>query len=182
MNEEKIIAQTKSWVKNVIIQFNICPFANPVFQKDRIQYSVIPYTDTETNLQALIDACEQLDSHDEIETTLLIYPNTYTKFEDYLDFLALADALLIEQGYESIYQLASFHPNYCFQDAPTDDPANYTNRSPYPMLHLIREAGIEQALQNYPNPEAIPVRNIKLTRDLGLQKMQELLNNCLQEP
>ena len=84
-----------------------------------------------------------------------------------------------EKGYEGVYQLASFHPDYCFADSDEDDPANYTNRSPYPMLHLIREASIERALASYKNPENIPETNIKLARELGLDKMQSLLKDTL---
>jgi hypothetical protein len=83
------------------------------------------------------------------------------------------------QGYEGIYQLASFHPQYCFAEADSQDAANYTNRSPYPMLHLIRERSIESALQHFPHPESIPERNIQLTRQLGLAKMQALLAACI---
>ena len=92
-------------------------------------------------------------------------------FDDYLDFLAVAEALLVEQGYEGTYQLASFHPDYCFDGAEQDDPANFTNRSPWPMLHLLREAGLEQALAHYPEPEAIPERNIERMGQLGSERL-----------
>ena len=86
--------------------------------------------------------------------------------------------MLKAQDYEGIYQLASFHPDYRFEGAGPDDPANYTNRSPYPMLHILRETSVEQALKNYPNPEKIPERNVQLTQGLGLQIMEELLAGC----
>ena len=86
--------------------------------------------------------------------------------------------MLIEQGYEGVYQLASFHPDYCFDGAKRNDAANYTNRSPYPMLHLLRETSLEQAIRSYPHPENIPQRNIELTQELGLAKMQVLLAAC----
>ena len=89
--------------------------------------------------------------------------------------IATAAKLFVDQGYEGVYQLASFHPDYCFAGEDENDPANYTNRSPYPMLHIIREASIEQALKSYPNPELIPERNIELTRKLGLEKIRTLL-------
>ena len=85
---------------------------------------------------------------------------------------------MVKQGYEGVYQLASFHPQYRFADSPIDDASNYTNRSPYPMLHILREASIEKALLNYPDPENIPERNIKLTRELGLEQMKKLLFEC----
>jgi len=126
----------------------------------------------------LMQECARLDSESDIETTLLIYANAFKVFDDYLDFLALAEELLIDQGYEGIYQLASFHPNYCFDGASLDDPANYTNRSPYPMLHLLRETSIERAVSSYPDVENIPQRNIALTRQLGLDKVKTLLAAC----
>jgi len=108
----------------------------------------------------------------------LIYAGAFADFDDYLDFLGLAEALLSDQGYEGIYQLASFHPDYSFEEAALDDAANYTNRSPYPMLHLLRESSLEQAIAHYPDPENIPERNIALTRELGLTKMKTLLAAC----
>jgi hypothetical protein len=116
-----------------------------------------------------------MDIEPATETTLLILPEGCTQFNDFLDLTAMAEQLLIDQGYEGVYQLASFHPDYCFAGEDENDPANYTNRSPYPMLHIIREASIEQALKTYPNPELIPERNIELTRKLGLEKIQALL-------
>ena len=104
----------------------------------------------------------------------------YSDFDDFLDLVAIADDLLIAQAYEGVYQLASFHPDYCFAEASPDDAANYTNRSPYPILHLIREASIEQVLNHYPEPENIPLRNIALTRELGSNYLQALLNACHQ--
>lgn len=122
--------------------------------------------------------CDRLDTDTDIETTLLIYPHAFSLFDDYLDFLELAETLMCEQGYEGIYQLASFHPDYCFEGSYINDPANYTNRSPYPMLHLIRETSLEQAINCYPDPDNIPQRNIELTRSLGLTKLQNLLAAC----
>lgn len=119
-----------------------------------------------------------MDNNDNIETSLLIFPESLKDFDDYLDFLEIANALMHKQGYEGIYQLASFHPHYYFEGADENDAANYTNRSPYPMLHILREASLERALLNYPDPENIPGRNIKLTRELGLDVMQKLLADC----
>ena len=93
--------------------------------------------------------------------------------------MEIANDLMFEQGYEGVYQLASFHPDYCFADSEADDPANYTNRSPYPMLHLIREQSIEKALALYKKPESIPETNVQLARELGLKKMQSLLEEAV---
>jgi hypothetical protein len=112
------------------------------------------------------------------ETSLLIFPTALTDFNGYLDLLDIATALLTDQGYEGVYQLASFHPNYCFEGVGSDDPSHYTNRSPYPMIHILREASLEAALTKYPNPENIPVRNVRRAQSLGLTVMRSLLAAC----
>lgn len=120
----------------------------------------------------------ELDKDGERETSLLIFPDALSDFDEYLDVLALANAVLKESGYDGIYQLASFHPKYLFAGAAVDDAANYTNRSPYPMLHILKEASVEAALESYPNPKAISTRNVEVTRGLGLRAMRELLAGC----
>jgi hypothetical protein len=178
--DPQILNATQAWLTSVIIGYNICPFAKREWDRGSIYFTVSRQTDIEICLEHLMQECERLDSDDGIETTLLIYPDAFAAFDDYLNYLNIAEQLLIEQGYEGIYQLASFHPEYCFEGAALDDPANYTNRSPYPMLHLLREASIERAVAAYPHPENIPERNIELTRALGLAKMQALLAACYQ--
>jgi uncharacterized protein len=173
--------QTATWLKSFIILFKICPFAARVVEQDMLRYHVDTSDDLETNLQTLIDALLELDRDDSIDTTLLIYATAFANFEDFLDYLTMANQLLVMQGYEGTYQLASFHPHYCFAGATETDAANYTNRSPYPMLHILREDSIEQALAHYPHPEKIPERNIQFTRELGLEKLQALLDRCKQK-
>ena len=179
MSAEKIIKQTEAWLTTFIIKYNICPFASREHDRGSIHYSVVESNRTEHCLEAVFTECLLLDAKAGIETSLIIYPNHFSQFDDYLDFLAMAESLLIKQNYEGIYQLASFHPHYCFAGENPKDPANYTNRSPYPMLHLIREASLEQAVKSYPDPELIPERNIKLTRELGREKLQNLLNKII---
>ena len=176
MSSERIKKQTEAWLTSFIIKYNICPFAKREHDRGSIYYSVVESNKIEQCLEAVFTECQRLDSQTEIETTLLIYPNNFAQFDDYLDFLSMAESLLFEQNYEGIYQLASFHPHYCFEGENSLDPANYTNRSPYPMLHLIREASLERAIRSHPNPELIPERNIKLTRGMGLEKIQAILN------
>ena len=175
MKENTIIQQTKNWLSNVIIQHGICPFAKREYENNRIHYEIIESADLQTQLEQLILQCEALDNDAEIETSLIIFPSALADFEDYLDALDIASELMEKQGYEGVYQLASFHPDYCFDGADKDDASNYTNRSPYPMFHILREASIEKALKNYPDPENIPQRNIELTRKLGLEQMKNLL-------
>jgi hypothetical protein len=176
----KHINETKKWLETVVIARNICPFAKRVFDDNKIHFHVENSTDVAICLENLLDECVRLDENQNIETTLVCYPQAFADFNEYLDFVEISERLLEVEDYEGIYQLASFHPDYCFEGENENDAANYTNRSPYPMLHLLRESRLEKALENYPNPEEIPENNIKLTRELGLQKMQQTLAACYQ--
>lgn len=178
-DQQRIIRQTRNWIDNVIIGHNYCPFARKVVEDNSVRFQVFQSVDPTRQVETVIDECVYLDQNPQTETTLIIYPSGLKHFDYYLDFLALAENLLSAQGYEGIYQLASFHPSYLFQGAEEDDPANYTNRSPYPMLHLIREASIEKALAHFDNPEGIPERNIEFARAQGLDIMQGLLQASL---
>lgn len=180
-DEERIIAQTKKWVNNVIVAHNFCPFAKREIDKGSVRYFLSRDTDNNKRLESVISECIFLDQNEEIETTLIIFPSGLDDFESFLSFTFLAEELLIAQGYEGIYQLASFHPDYCFQGAEDNDPANYTNRSPYPMLHLIREDSLEKALEHYPSPDSIPERNIEYAREQGLEKMKDLLAQSINQ-
>ncbi len=182
MPQQAIISASQAWLNHFVIHYNICPFARREQEKNSIRYLVLEGDDTEQHLEALIVEAEHLNHHPASETSLLIFSDGYQDFDDFLDLVAIADDLLIDQGYEGVYQLASFHPDYCFADASHDDAANYTNRSPYPMLHIIREASIEKALTKYPDPEQIPERNMQLTRELGLENLQTLLETCHTQP
>lgn len=177
-SDQDITTATQTWLKSFIIEYSLCPFAKRELERGSIYFSVSHDTEIEQCLLNLMLECERLDTEPEIETTLLIYADAFAEFDDYLDFVEIAESLLTEQGYEGTYQLASFHPDYCFQDSDPDDAANYTNRSPYPMLHLLRETSIEQAVASHPDPESIPQHNIELTRKLGLAKVQALLAAC----
>ncbi|MFW2371493.1 MAG: DUF1415 domain-containing protein [Gammaproteobacteria bacterium] len=173
-----VIEQTQCWIKKVVIGLNFCPFAKREFDRGTIRYAMIDANRLDNGLQALIDECILLDRDENIETSLLVFQNALADFYSFLDFVDQANALMADQGYQGIYQLASFHPDYCFEGETDQDPANFTNRSPYPMLHLIRETSIEQALQHYPDPELIPERNIELARSKGLATMRQLLDSC----
>jgi hypothetical protein len=176
---EKVIEKTKSWIIKVIVANNFCPFAAKEMKQNSINYNVVSENETAACLQELINTCELLDRNNTIETSFIIFPNAFKNFDDYLDVLEIAEELLVAQGYEGIYQLASFHPQYCFEGVVEDDAANYTNRSIYPMFHLLREASIEKALAHYPNPEKIPETNIDFARKKGLAYMQLLRESCL---
>jgi len=176
---EEIIEQTKKWIKDVVIGCNFCPFAAKEVKQNSIHYQVEKSIDKAACLQAFLNECIRLDKDDKIVTTLLIFPGAFQQFDDYLDLLADAETLLEENDYDGIYQVASFHPQYIFGNAPVNDAANYTNRSIYPMLHLLREEQIDQALERYPNPEKIPGNNINFAREKGVQYMKMLRDTCL---
>lgn len=169
---------TQAWLQNFVISYNICPFAKHPHEQGRIHYIVQEAADLEACLLTTVLACEELRQNSALETTLIIFAQGFSAFEDFLDLLYSAEDLLVAQGYEGEFQLASFHPEYQFADAAVDDPANYTNRSPYPILHVIREASITAALAHYPEPESIPQNNIRQTRELGSRFLQQLLAHC----
>jgi len=174
MNPEQIIDRAKKWIIDVVIGCNFCPFAANVVKQQTIFYKVEENTDVKTCLASFVQEMERLDNDPTIETILLIFPNAFQQFDDYLDLLSLAEKLLKRKGYEGIYQLASFHPLYLFANSDENDPANYTNRSIYPMLHLLREESIDKALANYKDPESIPARNINFAKEKGLAYMKML--------
>lgn len=172
--------QTKNWLENVIIKFNFCPFAKKEFVNNTILYQEIDVTNIEDAVVATIDGCAFLNENPDIETSLLIFTEGFQKFEEFLDLVELSNALLSASGYEGTFQIANFHPDYIFADSDENDAANYTNRAPFPTLHLIREASMEKAVALHPNTEAIPDTNIDLARQKGLLFWRQLLTKCQQ--
>lgn len=173
-----VVAHTRRWIETVVIGLSLCPFARRDFEADRIRYCALESALIEDVALELVRELRRLDAEPCLATTLLVCGNGFDDFDEFLALVELADALLVDQGYEGVYQLASFHPRYCFANAARDDPANYTNRSPYPMLHLLREDSVERALAKHPDPEGIPQRNSKLARDLGGARLAQLLARC----
>jgi hypothetical protein len=175
MTDSEIISLTKKWIEQVVIGFNFCPFAAKEFKNDTIHYHVETGADLEACLKQFFIECERLDSDESIETTLLILPNAVRDFRDYLDLVGMAEQLLAVHDYEGVYQVATFHPAYLFAGSDEDDAANYTNRSPFPIIQLLREESIEKALERFPDPDKIPERNIKFARNKGLEFMRKLI-------
>jgi uncharacterized protein len=178
-NDQQIIEQTKNWIKTMVIGLNFCPFANREFKNNSIHYQVELGTTRTDAREALLKECKRLDKDKSIATTLIIFPNAFQEFDVYLQNVAIAEKLLQQKGYEGIYQLATFHPLYQFENSTPDDPANYTNRSIYPMLHLLREEHIRKAVQFYGNAEAIPEQNIQFAREKGEAYLKMLRDSCL---
>lgn len=169
------IAKVRRWLQEVVIGYNFCPFAQREFYGGRVRYCVFEGRKTKGAVAALLDELHFLDQHDDIETTLLILADGWRDFYDYLSLLDTAQQALEDAAYEGVYQLASFHPDYMFDGEDADDAANYTNRSPLPVLHLLRESSIERAIASDPNVEQIPAHNQQLARSKGVDFWRALL-------
>jgi hypothetical protein len=174
-HNDEVEAAVKSWIDKVIIGLNFCPFAKKEMQRNTVRYAICASTHVNDALGHFIEELAVLDQQQDIQTTLLVFSNGFSDFDEYLDMLELANSLMEQGGYGGIYQVASFHPDYCFDGEAQDDPANYTNRSPYPILHILRESSIEDALKRYPEPESIPENNIAKARELGSSFLKNLL-------
>ena len=179
LTSELIIEQTKKWINDVVVGCNFCPFAANVVKQQKVHYRVETSPVLNTCLDSFMQEVIRLDDDINIETSFLIFPASFQQFDDYLNLVSLAEKLLKKDGYNGIYQVASFHPLYKFANSTDDDAANYTNRSVYPMLHLLREENIDRALKHYNNPENIPARNIDFARGKGLTYMKMLRDSCL---
>ncbi|MBQ4813527.1 hypothetical protein A7985_16390 [Pseudoalteromonas luteoviolacea] len=175
---EHVINAMQNWVSKVIVKYNFCPFARKEVEQQTIHYQVSSVVSHEDAVMEMLNECFELNSLPERETTLLIFSEGFKMFDDFLDLVDLANAMLCAQGFEGKYQLANFHPDYIFADSDDADPANYTNRAPFPTLHLIREESMALALEQYDDPESIPDNNIRLARRKGEAFWQQLLSQC----
>ncbi len=170
-SNEDVVAATRAWLETEVIGLNLCPFAREVHVSNRIRY-VVSGAQTSQALRAdLIDELLLLKSLDpaQTDTTLLIHPQVLGDFLDYNDFLDVADDAIRDLGLAGEFQVASFHPRYQFAETEPDDVTNRSNRSPYPTLHLLREASVERALADYPDADKISERNIETLRRLGAE-------------
>lgn len=174
------LVETRAWVDRAVIGLNLCPFAKAPQVKGQVRYVLSGATTTEALRAQLVDELNRLAETpaERIETTLLVHPQVLTDFADYNDFLDVADAAVEELGLEGVVQVASFHPQYQFADSTADDVSNATNRSPYPTLHLIREASIDRAVAAFPAAESIFEANIATMNALGAERWAELQGQC----
>lgn len=176
MSIQKIEQDVQQWLEDVVIGLNLCPFAAKPNRNKQIKIFVSEATTEEVLLEDVLQELMNLDSKtaEELETTLVAIPNMLKDFMDYNFFLDWVDALIKQQEWEGIFQIATFHPDYCFGGAEPEDDENLTNRSPYPVLHLIREESMEKVLKHYPNPEAIPDTNIARVEALTPEERRKL--------
>jgi hypothetical protein len=168
----------RQWLQTVVIDLNLCPFAGRVLIENRVRFVVTEASTEEQLLSVLSDEFDMMSEDESIVTTLVIHPEVLQDFDTYNQFLLSSDQLIVMLGLEGVYQIASFHPDYQFADTDPGDVENYTNKSPYPMLHILRESSLDAAIDNHPDVSEIPTRNIRLMREMGADKMRVLLKAC----
>lgn len=174
--EGLVIERTQRWLERAVIGLNLCPFAGPVFAQNQIRYVVCRAVSEPELLEVLAAEFEFLRMADPavVETTLVIHPDLLRDFVDFNQFLGEAEALLRRVRLDGVLQIASFHPRYCFAGAEADDITNYTNRSPYPMLHLLRESSVAAVVSGQADADRIVTRNLETLRRLGKKGLDAL--------
>jgi len=175
-DDDAIVAATRKWLERAVIGLNLCPFAKSVYVKEQVRYVVSNASTPEQLLETLMNELQHLSdtSPEQVDTTLLIHPFVLTDFEDYNEFLDVADVAVEDLQLEGELQVASFHPDYQFADTDANDIANYTNRAPYPILHLLREDSIARAVDAFPQAEEIFEKNIDTMEKLGHEGWDKL--------
>ena len=178
------IAATQHWLEQAVIGLNLCPFARTVHVKQQIRWVESQARDAQALLDDLVSELQFLASADPelVDTTLLIHPHALTDFLDYNDFLDVADAAIEELGHVGVLQVASFHPDYRFEGTAADDLSNFSNRSPFPMLHLLREDSIARAVGAFPDAAAIYERNVETLHRLGADGWHKLMSSVGRRP
>jgi uncharacterized protein len=176
-DNDAVVAATRDWLEKLVIGLNLCPFAKAVHAKKQIRFVVSRARNSDALLEDLERELKLLVETDpeKIDTTLLIHPEVLTDFLDYNDFLDICDSVIEELELDGILQVASFHPQYQFADTEVDDVSNFTNRSPYPTLHLLREDSVTQAVETFPDVDSIYQKNIVTLQRLGKEHMEKLM-------
>lgn len=171
------IKNTQNWIENFVIGLNLCPFAKKPFDENLIGYKIYDGEDIEALHQWVVLQLVSMEkkSAQELETMLLIIPNFLSDFHDFWDYVSFLNERIAESDFNGKYQIASFHPNYYFEGSKDSDASNYTNRSPYPMLHLLRESSVEWAVNHHPNTAEIPNRNMERLNQMGHDEIEKLL-------
>ena len=175
MKEEDFINPVKAWVAQLVVAEKLCPFARRPLDAGQVRFVATDAEDEPALVDVLRAEIQHLQENPDIETTLVVHPYALTDFPAYNQFLDQVDALLRREGVEGVFQVASFHPEYQFAGTKPGDAENYSNRSPYPMLHLLREESIAAAVESFEHIEEIPERNIRHLREIGASALAERL-------
>jgi len=180
MNEQAILLATRRFIDRVVVGLDLCPFAELSMARGGLRMAVCPATDPTDLSIALLDELRflQTSAGNVFDSSLLIHPHTLRDFEHYNDYLDRCDEILESHSLVGVFQIASFHPRYRFAGSGECDAGNYTNRSPYPMLHVLREASVSRAIEGHPDPESIPQTNIRRLEELGEPALAALLAAC----
>jgi len=178
MTDFDIIGSVRLWVERFVIGEGLCPFARQPLEADRVRFALSRAQDEDTLLEDLADECFRLCADPAMETSLLIHPWVLTDFHDYNQFLDAAEGLLRARGLEGELQIASFHPDYQFANTQPDDAGNYTNRSPYPMLHVLRESSVASAVDHFENVDRVPARNTAKLSAIGAGELHRRWLAC----
>ena len=178
MQEQQIIDVTRRWVERFVVAMNLCPFARRELERGCLRFSVTDAGDELQLLQVLQDELDLMNADSDIETTLLIHPSVLQNFGDYNQFLGDCEQLLRALDLEGVFQIASFHPQYQFAGSEPGDAENFSNRSPYPMLHILRESSVASAVDSYPDVDQVPQRNIAYLNDQGAEQLTSLWRSC----
>jgi len=171
-----IISSVKNWLGKTVIGLELCPFAKSVFDANKIRYSISDTESTESLMLKLHEEFKLLDETPEIETTLVIMSRQLNDFESFNQTLDFIDDMLNQYGWSGVFQVASFHPQYQFADTHIDDRENWTNRSPYPIFHILRESSLELAIESFPLIDDLPQQNIKRMNALSSQVFAQVLH------
>ena len=165
----------RDWLQTFIVELNLCPFARPVIPADSLRIAVCESEDLNQLNQAFLTELDLIQQSSELDiaTTLLVMPNALASFDEYLMFLDNAEALIEELGLDGTIQLASFHPEYLFDGEDEQSASHFSNRSPYPVIHFLREDMLTNALDEFPNPEQIPLRNISTLEKIGRAEIEK---------
>ncbi|MDG0972080.1 MAG: DUF1415 domain-containing protein [Porticoccaceae bacterium] len=173
--------QVRAWLDDFVVGLNLCPFARPVVASKALRITICDSGDLQQVAESFVAELElmQQSSESAIATTLLVLPNALNDFEQYLGFIENAETLIDEIGLCGTIQLASFHPDYQFEGEPADSASHFSNRSPFPLIHFLREDMMERVLENFPNPEQIPQRNIETLEAMGREDVERILKNVM---
>jgi hypothetical protein len=176
MEEQAVRDAVEEWMDKIVVGLGLCPFAAPVIADKTLRIRVVMEADDELALSAVLEESSRLleSEEDEVSTILIVTPNHYGNFEDYLDAVAELEGVLEEAEADALIQIATFHPHYRFEDVEADDPSNLTNCSPFPLFHLLRQEAVEDALDGWTEPMRIPEKNIRMLREMSPEDRAKL--------